>query len=138
MDVSPRRAQKKSPACPTGNRQRMITGRPSWSRPATFCTSVAEYWLTQIAHSFRPVSLRCIPRVSTGGVAGGLRTPLAVVVLADPDQLSPSERDLAVLRVVAGGEPARGRAVGGEKALVGASRSRPFRRERSRKRLSGR
>ena len=78
------------------------------------------------------------PRVSTGGVAGGLRTPLAVVVLADPDQLSPSERDLAVLWVVAGGEPARGRAVGGEKALVGASRSRPFRRERSRKRLSGR
>src|ERR1700730_10495214 len=61
IDVSPRRAQKKSPACPTGNRQRMITGRPSWSRPATFCTSVAEYWLTQIAQSFRPVSLRCIP-----------------------------------------------------------------------------
>jgi hypothetical protein len=52
IDVSPRRAQKKSPACPTGNRQRMITGRPSWSRPATFCTSVAEYWLTQIAQSF--------------------------------------------------------------------------------------
>ena len=39
----------------------MITGRPSWSRPATFCTSVAEYWLTQIAQSFRTVSLRCIP-----------------------------------------------------------------------------
>jgi hypothetical protein len=36
-------------------------GRVGVAERLTFCTSVAEYWLTQIAQSFRPVSLRCIP-----------------------------------------------------------------------------
>src|ERR1700674_5314403 len=115
--MSPPAAQKKSPALPNGEPPEN-DNRSTVMEPSSHILYLRGRVLVDPDSSIFSACITTMhPRVSTGGMAGRLRTPLAVVVLADPDQRSPSERDLAVLWVVAGGEPARGRAVGGGKSV---------------------